>query len=997
MHSKYLQNYVGQQLTELHVFLKNVNDGLDVNVEAGDRESMMEVMKSIRDVRKRTPQISCLFEPLRDIVTLLKNKSVVIEIPNVGTYAALDYLDQAKVFWEGTVNKTYRVKEALQPLMNGMLTHIIKEIKTFNANVAKFVKDFKKSGPFSLELEQREAYASIDGYQKEVSKLLEGAKTLNELEDLFELPLSSNRSIDEVHDNLSSLKGVWDVVALVDSLFSSWKTTFWVDLKCDNLIQEVRLVQNQLKKHAKKPREWPVFKMLELNVKNMATILPLLHELRSPAMRERHWKSLQVTTCATFDRGPTFCLDDLLALNLHRHVEAVTDIVEVANKELKIESKLLSIQEVWKNLTLRFDRHRDTEVFVVSAPVEVLETLEEHYLHLQAMSGMGKFVDFFRDQVVKWQTTLGEVETVLKLVLLVQRQWASLESIFLGSADIRSQLPDDTKRFEIMDSEFKSVMKDLQGVPGVVQCCTTDGREPVLRSMTRELEKCERALNEYLEVKKTIFPRFYFVSNAALLDILSNGNNPPVIMLHIGSVFDGIGDMELSLSATQRQAMKEDPEGSPGPPEAARSMVSKDKEVVPFPAPFECRGAVENWLNELVKYMQLTLKNVLSTSMNDAASWDVVKTREEWVSSVPAQIALLTTQIMWTEEVEDALEELEGGQDDSVKKYSDVCVTRLEGLIRLVQGELSKGDRVKVITVITIDVHSRDVVSDLIKKKVESSLDFKWQSQLRYYFVPTDNTVNIRICDFATVYSYEYTGNCGRLVITPLTDRCYVTLTTALRLMLGGAPAGPAGTGKTETTKDLARGLGLPCYVFNCSDQMNYQTMGDIFKGLTQSGAWGCFDEFNRIEIEVLSVVASQVKSILDAIGFFSTPMNRPREYQGLPAGTPATKVGSFLFFGDEVSLVPTCGFFITMNPGYAGRTELPENLKALFRSCAMIQPDTVPIAENMLMAEGFVKARPLSVNSSPCTACRPSCSPSRPTMTGVCGPSSPSSGWPGC
>ena len=250
-----------------------------------------------------------------------------------------------------------------------------------------------------------------------------------------------------------------------------------------------------------------------------------------------------------------------------------------------------------------------------------------------------------------------------------------------------------------------------------------------------------------------------------------------------------------------------------------------------------------------------------------------------------------------------------------MKKYSDVCVTRLEGLIRLVQGELSKGDRVKVITVITIDVHSRDVVSDLIRKKVESSLDFKWQSQLRYYFQAVDNTVNIRICDFATVYSYEYTGNCGRLVITPLTDRCYVTLTTALRLMLGGAPAGPAGTGKTETTKDLARGLGLPCYVFNCSDQMNYQTMGDIFKGLTQSGAWGCFDEFNRIEIEVLSVVASQVKSILDAIGFFSTPSNRPREYQSLPAGTPATKVGSFMFFGDEISLVPTCGFFITMNP----------------------------------------------------------------------------------
>jgi dynein heavy chain len=132
-----------------------------------------------------------------------------------------------------------------------------------------------------------------------------------------------------------------------------------------------------------------------------------------------------------------------------------------------------------------------------------------------------------------------------------------------------------------------------------------------------------------------------------------------------------------------------------------------------------------------------------------------------------------------------------------------------------------------------------------------------------------------------------------------------------------------------------------------------------IFEGLTQSGAWGCFDEINRIEIEVLSVVASQIKSILDAMIHYSNPLNRSRENTPL---NPSCKVGKFMFFGDEIDLVPTVGLFITMNPGYAGRTELPGNLKALFRACAMIQPDLLPIAENMLMAEGFLRARPLSV-----------------------------------
>ncbi|CAM9120279.1 unnamed protein product [Sphacelaria rigidula] len=525
--------------------------------------------------------------------------------------------------------------------------------------------------------------------------------------------------------------------------------------------------------------------------------------------------------------------------------------------------------------------------------------------------------------------------------------------------------------------------------------------------MHRELEKCERALNEYLDMKKNVFPRFYFVSNAALLDILSNGNDPPKIQPHLGSVFDGIGCLEFSPveETVESTAPALDGVGAPNDaearksasvPESAVAMIAKDGERVPFHALFRMTGAVETWLTRLVTWMQTTLILNLDDALREAALWEVDKPREEWLFGFPAELALLAGQIIWTEECERSLEEYENGADDAVKKYLEVCCVRLEGLIKLVQGELSKESRAKIITLITIDVHGRDVIQGLIDRRVESNLDFAWQSQLRYYWSPQvrDTTVvglehnlagtgkgssgadisgareagehgsvRIKICDFRSVYSFEFVGNCGRLVITPLTDRCNVTLTTALRLLLGGAPAGPAGTGKTETTKDLARGLGLPCYVFNCSDQMNYRTMADIFKGLTQQvGAWGCFDEFNRISIEVLSVVATQVKCIQAAVARFSNPDLREPQFQHLPAGTPNVKVGVFDFLGEVVSMIPTCGFFITMNPGYAGRTELPENLKALFRSCAMIRPDLRPICENMLMAEGFVKARALAV-----------------------------------
>ena len=147
----------------------------------------------------------------------------------------------------------------------------------------------------------------------------------------------------------------------------------------------------------------------------------------------------------------------------------------------------------------------------------------------------------------------------------------------------------------------------------------------------------------------------------------------------------------------------------------------------------------------------------------------------------------------------------------------------------------------------------------------------------------------------------------------------------------------------------------MPCSAhlcFNCSDQMNYQTLAAIFKGLSQTGAWGC-DEFNRIKISVL-IVATQVQTVQEAVKKYSVVENREEKYRHLPAGCPPFTVGKFNLQGDEITLMPTVGIWITMNPGYAGRTELPENLKALFRSCAMIRPDLAQIAENMLMAEGL-------------------------------------------
>jgi len=258
----------------------------------------------------------------------------------------------------------------------------------------------------------------------------------------------------------------------------------------------------------------------------------------------------------------------------------------------------------------------------------------------------------------------------------------------------------------------------------------------------------------------------------------------------------------------------------------------------------------------------------------------------------------------------------------------------VQELTDLIRSDLSAIERKIAVALVTADVHARDIVATMMQQSVIDLSSFVWQAQLRYYFHKQGDNEDVRVrqSNCTIKYGYEYIGPTTRLVITPLTDRCWMTITGAYDLKLGASPSGPAGTGKTESSKDLAKALAIFCVVFNCSEHVDYTLIGRVFSGLSQCGSWTCLDEFNRINIEVLSVIAQQITTLRNG------------------RITDSSKIH---FEGREITLKDH-HIIITMNPNYAGRTALPDNLKVFFRPCYMMMPDYSLISEIIMYSEGF-------------------------------------------
>jgi dynein heavy chain len=943
---------VKDKISSTKDFCNKTLRGLKKTVPSGDLDELIKTKEHLRNVDQRKIQVDYDLDTTRTMLEYVKQstggKSADRDLKNLAAVTASwgDVEKQAPVTMQEIVPETKSQATSQQERIADYTKKLDREAYNFKSEVFWFFDTGAEKARINMQSErERLAIERAD------------MEHLANLASLFEFPEAIDKArefIDGMDNGIVWMEDMWNIIESALEFFSESKEALWTEVKAEDLEDESKRFMKLTKGTNKNIRWCKAYQGMDKANKDFLNTTPLISALHHESVRLRHWAMLQKAAGKDFTpppEDPNCTLGDLLALNLHEFSADVEEICDQAIKEAKMEAGLVTLKEYWDKVEWFSDMykvHGQADVPLVKLLEDDFEALEADQLIVQGMLA-NRYVAQFEDEVNLWQKELAMVSEIILVNTEVQRTWSYLEPLFIHSAEVQKELPETAAKFKLIDVEVKKCLNGMHKDLNVKKACNRDNLLEDFEQIQTDLEVCKKSLADFLDGRRRQFPRYYFTSEADLLDILSNGSNPQRILIHVPKIY----------LATKTFTIDEKPAGADDEwrPTVQTFIANVGVEEITFEPKVHLVGKVEIYMQTLLDAMKTTLYEHCKRCLK---RYDDLP-RMEWLmhgGKIPtdsAQICLLVSAINYSGQVEKAFADMGMGDKDAMKAYNAKQINEIKELINVTTTALSSGQRKRVMCMITLDAHNRDIVAKMVRSEVPVASHFQWQSQLKMWWRPPKfgfvnrdphlrgsggeraEITNLNCC---LPYDYEYLGNGPRLVVTPLTDRIYVTATQALNLKMGCAPAGPAGTGKTESTKDLASALGKVCYVFNCSPEMDYQSMGNIYKGLASSGSWGCFDEFNRLIPEVLSVCSVQFKAVCD----------------GVAAETPTCTVE-----GDEVSLDPTCGAFITMNPGYLGRSELPEGLKALFRPMTVMVPDLVLICENMMMAEGYEEASSLA------------------------------------
>ncbi|EGV61784.1 hypothetical protein CANTEDRAFT_131278 [Yamadazyma tenuis ATCC 10573] len=787
---------------------------------------------------------------------------------------------------------------------------IVGYVDELSDHILKFKDDWSLNRPISGEMNPVLVLNSLSNFNRVCSTYVDTKVELSVITEAFELdiPEVDIEVLKGILSEIIDFKYVWSSINSLHDQIDKLRKVKWQDVKTRDIRLKLEHLLEECRSLPIKVRQYAAFDEVQQMTKNLMKNHKHLVDLKNPNLKDRHWKRFLSMISYNGKNHRLLTLGDIWDLNLSLHEVSIKSIITQANNEYTLEENIEKIKENWNQITFEYFNF-NTKFKLIKSWDLLFEECNKDLNELSSMRNSSSF-GAFEQEIFQIETKLNSLYVILDSWIEVQRQWVYLEGIFGSKNNIASLLPVESARFNNLSYIFFDSMKKVYKIELAIDVLLIPDFGGNLEKLLESFSKLRRSLSDFLEKQRESFARFYFMGNEDLLELIGSGVNFQKINTHINKLFSGVASLQfnkesssiISVSSAQGEILK----------------LSEPVSLIKYPS-------LVDWLGQLELEIKISLRSLVSSNIEGVQKFYETPTMEaisKIVDDIPCQVLTLCCQIIFTKIVDNG---------NTPKSTISQIIDILSGL----ETHASSLKRNKIENIIVEVIHQLDVISLLETKPNDKSNILA--SELLYVLDNQESdplkSLKVKQFGYSFEYGFEYLGVPQKLVHTPLISNSFVAMTQALGQKLGGSPLGPAGTGKTESVKALGDSLGKMVTVFCCDESFDFQAMSRIFLGLCKVGCWGCFDEFNRLDEKLLSAVSSQIETI----------------ELGLKNQSALIELS-----GKNLYVNPETGIFVTMNPGYAGRNELPENLKKLFRSFSMERPDKEIIVDVLLASRGF-------------------------------------------
>ncbi|KAG8582082.1 hypothetical protein GDO81_007910 [Engystomops pustulosus] len=984
-----LHQHVKEELLLVVQYREKAWKQLTMSVES--LEQLNSVLKLLEELQNMENKIDEVYQPIE--ITYEQLRSYQLRIPR----EEVNDVTNLRNKWVELMDLTVTVKDKLLKEKQDIFKQELdKQVKSFIVEVIQFRNRFDTQGPAAPGVKPEEAVTRLHDFNERYQAYDAKRKTLNSVQKLFNIVPKTFYELDRTGKDLELLGTLYILFQKFIEFDQRFRNTLWadVDLKMNN--QEIEEYSSECQIWSNKLKDWDAYNEMARDIKFYEDVFPILHELKSKEIRNRHWLQVMSVTGSSFPlEANVFKVSHLLDIGLLKFQKQLISVAKAAKKEMDLEIRMRKVEEEWSEQVLSFQPYKNKVILVKDESLTLLEGLEDAHVLLAQML-TSKEIDPLREEATTWAEKLKRVGEVLELWIDVQELWLHLEEVY-NNPNIIQELPRDARRFAKVNRRWTLMMVSAYKMRNVLQCCCTGDvpKELLLRHFYQELEICFCALNSYLGRMRQTFPRFYFLSDLALVSVLSRPYDIKYLCHHLRCLFGGVSSIEVEKVEEEESVISDEEEVEAAGPIldflsvrsgnegwlstgqrstthvtdteslfvrslksagisqernrgiAYREPTRKMNAVAVTGYAGECLQLDEQvaitsdlgaWLRKLHSSLCTSLNNKIYDVIEDINQGIAI---DEWTQKYQTQAAVLGLLYLWTKDFESSISEIRPdrkAQSRIIKKYTAMAL-KLSTMIakghwKNMEDTISHSQKIKLENITMQILQLRDVMENILSRKVREVADFDWKRTIKFYLKEKDGSPRpeLNILDAQYTYGCEFYGAKIPLIMNPATEKCFFKISQILRQKNSVILQGDHGTGKTETIKGLSYLLGNFLYIFTCSSVTEISSLSRVIQGTALDGCWSCFDDFHLLPENAVSVFMQSTQSLYDSMQAELPQITLPE--------------------GSQIEVQPSCNLFLTVTkPGFKS---LPKNILANFRAVSMLFPDQTTILKAKLTSLGF-------------------------------------------